>query len=102
MSSRLKRPRQIVPEFDQSTRPRTFVETQVQSLRDWLAAARPPTGVVPRDQAVKAVPTLNMPRTSSTFDPNTVLDANFWNALPGEVGVADVLGLDREIKGRYA
>ncbi|GAA5959087.1 hypothetical protein JCM3765_006336 [Sporobolomyces pararoseus] len=91
-------------ELDQSYLPRDFVQYQVQALRDWLGSpgAMPYKGVEPIHQIVKPIPTLNLRGTPPSFNPNTVLNPQFWLALEGEVGMVDVLGLNRNIRGDYA
>ncbi|GAA6008742.1 hypothetical protein JCM11491_003418 [Sporobolomyces phaffii] len=91
-------------ELEGSFTSRDFVRYQVDALRDWLGSpgARPFQGVPAIDQVVKPIPTLNLVGTSRSFNPNAVLDAPFWLALEGQVGIADVLGLDREVRGDCA
>ncbi|GAA5870638.1 hypothetical protein JCM16303_001541 [Sporobolomyces ruberrimus] len=82
--------------LNDSYAPREFVEYQVKALRD---AVRSPSQL---DDTVKAIPTLNLQGTPASFNPNTVLNAEFWLALPGAVGLVDVLGLRSGIRGDYA
>ncbi|GAA5985657.1 hypothetical protein JCM5350_004126 [Sporobolomyces pararoseus] len=91
-------------ELEQTYPPREFVQYQVQALRDWLSSpgAIPYKGVEPINQIVKPIPTLNLQGTSPSFNPNTVLDPPFWLALEGDVGMVDVLGMNRNIRGDYA
>ncbi|GAA6060308.1 hypothetical protein JCM10212_002949 [Sporobolomyces blumeae] len=73
--------------------PREFVELQIDSLQKWLEtpAARPCNGVPAVQQKIKAIPTLNLHGMPPSFNPDAVLTRAFWHALPGEVGVADVV-----------
>lgn len=68
----------------------------MKALRD---AVRSPSQL---DDTIKAIPTLNLQDTPASFNPNTVLNAEFWTALPGDVGLVDVLGLRSGIRGDYA
>lgn len=73
---------------------RTFVQDQVQKIRDWLASSNAKTsseGVEPIDQIVKAVPTLNLRGTSPTFDSSSVLTDEFWSNLKGDIRIVHVL-----------
>ncbi|GAA5895111.1 uncharacterized protein JCM6883_002323 [Sporobolomyces salmoneus] len=78
--------------------PRDFVNDQVKALNEYLASPGPKGG----DPILKPIPTLNLRGTPKSFNPNSVLNAQFWSNLPGEVGLVDVLGFDREVKSDFA
>lgn len=83
-----------VDELAEEDDSRTFVQDQVQKIRDWLASSNAKTsseGVEPIDQIVKAVPTLNLRGTSPTFDSSSVLTDEFWSNLKGDIRIVHVL-----------